>query len=122
MTVEGCIVLEVSSLTEGLTRIVLSGRLDTPGVDQVETQFVAAAVPPAKNVVVDLSRVTFISSMGIRMLVSVARSLQQRPARRSQKSPPEPTSGSDGQRCRSVVCSVFLPRETDSPMPFLELR
>jgi len=49
MTIEGRIVLEVSSLTEGLTRIVLSGRLDTPGVDQIETQFVAAAVPPAKN-------------------------------------------------------------------------
>jgi|SoimicMinimDraft_8_1059736.scaffolds.fasta_scaffold30798_1 anti-anti-sigma factor len=81
MTIEGRIVLEVSSLTEGLTRIVLSGRLDTPGVDQIETQFVAAAVPPGKNVVVDLSRVKFISSMGIRMLVSVARSLQQRRAR-----------------------------------------
>ena len=51
------------------------------GVDQIETQFVAAAVPPAKNVVVDLSRVKFIASMGIRMLVSVARSLQQRRAR-----------------------------------------
>ena len=37
MTVEGRTVLEVSSLTEGLTRIVLSGRLDTPGVDQIET-------------------------------------------------------------------------------------
>lgn len=73
--------LEVSSLTESLTRIVLSGRLDTPGVDQIETQFVASAVPPAKNVVVDLSRVKFIASMGIRMLVSVARSLRQRRAR-----------------------------------------
>ena len=81
MTVEGRIVLEVSSLTESLTRIVLSGRLDTPGVDQIETQFLAAAVPPAKNVVVDLSRVKFIASMGIRMLVSVARSLRQRRAR-----------------------------------------
>ena len=81
MTVEGRTVLEVSSLTESLTRIVLSGRLDTPGIDQIETQFVAAAVPPAKNVVVDLSRVKFIASMGIRMLVSVARSLQQRRAR-----------------------------------------
>jgi anti-sigma B factor antagonist len=73
--------LEISSLTERLTRIVLSGRLDAPGVDRIETQFVAAVVPAAKNVVVDLSRVEFIASMGIRMLVSVARSLQQRRAR-----------------------------------------
>lgn len=57
------------------TKIALQGRLDTPGVDQIETRFTASIVPGAKHAVVDLSDVTFVSSMGIRMLISTARSL-----------------------------------------------
>ena len=37
-------------------KIVLAGRLDTAGVDQVETKFGAAIVPAGKNTIVDLSR------------------------------------------------------------------
>ena len=59
-------------------RIVLTGRLDTAGVDVVETRFGAAIVPNGKNTIVDLSEVTFLASMGIRMLISTTRALSRK--------------------------------------------
>jgi anti-anti-sigma factor len=55
-------------------RIALHGRLDTPGVGAIESRFAAAAA--RKNALVDLSDVTFLASMGIRMLLSAARGLK----------------------------------------------
>jgi len=57
---------------------VLTGRLDTAGVDVVETRFGAAIVPNGKNTIVDLSEVTFLASMGIRMLISTTRALSRK--------------------------------------------
>lgn len=59
-------------------RVVLTGRLDTAGVDGVETRFGAAIVPNGKNTIVDLSEVTFLASMGIRMLISTTRALSRK--------------------------------------------
>jgi anti-anti-sigma factor len=59
-------------------RIVLVGRLDTAGVDVVETRFGAAIVPNGKNTIVDLSGVSFLASMGIRMLISTTRALSRK--------------------------------------------
>lgn len=73
--------MEVTEVSDGLTRIIFSGRLDTPGVDKVETLFVATVVPSGKSTIVDLSRVDFVASMGIRMFITVARSLRQRQAK-----------------------------------------
>lgn len=72
--------IEISPLGDRLVRITLTGRLDTQGVDQVETRFISAAVPAGKHAVVDLSGVEFVASMGIRMFVSTARSLKVRQA------------------------------------------
>lgn len=65
----------------GAAKIALTGRLDTPGVDHIETRFTASVVPPARNTIVDLSGVSFMSSMGIRMLIAAARALAQRKGR-----------------------------------------
>ena len=73
--------MEVMNLGEGLVKVVLTGRLDTQGVERLEARFIAATVPPANNAIIDLSAVEFVASMGIRMLISVARSLNQRQAR-----------------------------------------
>jgi anti-sigma B factor antagonist len=73
--------MEVTGLGDGLTKITLSGRLDTPGVDRIETHFVAAVVPSGKHAIVDLSRVEFVASMGLRMFISVARSMSLRHAK-----------------------------------------
>ena len=63
------------------SKITLQGRLDTPGVDKIETRFTASIVPPGKPALVDLSGVTFVSSMGIRMLIGTARSLNLKHAK-----------------------------------------
>jgi anti-anti-sigma factor len=59
-------------------RVVLTGRLDTAGVDVVETRFGAAIVPNGKDTIVDLSEVTFLASMGIRMLIATTRALSRK--------------------------------------------
>ena len=65
--------MEVMELEGNARKIVLHGRLDTPGVGQIETRFSASIVPGGRHAVVDLSDVSFIASMGLRMFISVAR-------------------------------------------------
>jgi anti-sigma B factor antagonist len=59
----------------GVTKAILEGRLDTANVNIVETRFIAGIVPRQQHAVVDLSKVSFIASLGIRMLLSTARAL-----------------------------------------------
>lgn len=59
-------------------RVVLVGRLDTKGVDQVESHFGEAIMGAGKNAIVDLSEVTFLASLGIRMLISNTRALSRK--------------------------------------------
>ena len=68
-------------VTEGFTRVVLAGRLDTTGVDRIETRFGATVVSGGQNAIIDLSRVTFIGSMGIRLFITAARSMRPRRTR-----------------------------------------
>ncbi len=53
----------------------LTGRLDAPGVDHIETRFTAAVSATGRHAIVDLSRVDFLASMGIRMLIANARAM-----------------------------------------------
>ena len=64
-----------------IARVKLRGRLDTPGVDKVEAQFTSAVVPDGKNTVVDLRDVSFVASIGLRMLIGIAKQLRRRNAR-----------------------------------------
>ena len=63
------------------TKIILEGRLDTAGVDAIESRFSAASVATGKSTIVDLSRVPFVASMGIRLLVETAKGLSRKQAR-----------------------------------------
>jgi len=65
----------------GLTRAMLSGRLDTANVNQVEVTFTSGIVPKGQHTVVDLTQVTFVASLGIRMLLTVARELSRKGAK-----------------------------------------
>lgn len=58
-------------------RVALIGRLDIEGVGRVETKFVAATATQRRPVIVDLSGVTFIGSLGIGMLVGAAHALKR---------------------------------------------
>jgi anti-anti-sigma factor len=64
--------LEIAERSDTLTRLVLRGRLDTPGVDAIEARM-NAALARGGNVVVELAEVTFLSSLGIRLLISTAK-------------------------------------------------
>lgn len=68
---------EIVEASPTLTRVALKGRLDTPGVDRIETRF-GAALANGGHGVVDLSEVTFLASLGIRMLITAAKSLERR--------------------------------------------
>ena len=72
--------MDISPIREGLVKITLNGRLDTPGVDRVEARFLASLVPDGNSAIVDLSHVGFVSSLGIRMIVSAAKSLRTQKA------------------------------------------
>lgn len=63
---------------ENLRRIVISGRLDIPGTDSVASKLEELAAAPKKGVVVDLSSVQFLASIGIRALITSAKAVQQR--------------------------------------------
>jgi anti-sigma B factor antagonist len=63
---------------DGIVKVGLIGRLDTPGVDAVETRLTASLVPRAARAVVDLSGVEFIGSLGLRMFITIARALTRR--------------------------------------------
>jgi anti-anti-sigma factor len=70
--------MDVTDLGNNILKIVLHGRLDTPGVDQIETRFSATIVPKGHNAIVDLSDVSFVASMGLRMFITVGRSLNNK--------------------------------------------
>jgi len=61
-----------------LRRIVISGRLDIAGTDSVASKLVELTAAPKKGVVVDLSALKFLASIGIRALITSAKAVQQR--------------------------------------------
>jgi len=67
--------------TANIARVKLRGRLDTPGVDRIEAKFTSAVVPEGRNTVVDLSEVSFIASMGLRMFIGLAKALKRNNAK-----------------------------------------
>ncbi len=72
--------LQIVDNAEHHTHLALVGRLDTPGVDQVEPRFYSA-LKDRLHGIVDLSEVSFLSSMGIRMFISAAKMLARRGGR-----------------------------------------
>lgn len=75
------VLMELRVLDDGPpARIALVGRLDIQGVDAVETRFVAATATQGRPVIVDLSGVSFIGSLGIGMIVGAVHALKRRGA------------------------------------------
>ena len=65
----------------GVTKAVLNGRMDSLSVGQAETSFIDHIVPKEQPAVIDLTNVSFIASLGIRMLLGTARALDRYGAR-----------------------------------------
>ena len=67
----------IEELTGGITRVVLDGRLDIAGAAAVDLQMNVIA-GSRKAVLVDLQKVSFLGSMGLRSLVAPARTMKSR--------------------------------------------
>ena len=64
--------LAICELDNGVTKVSLGGPLDVDGALKIDSEFTKIA-QQKKNVLVDLSDVTFIASLGIRTLVAGAK-------------------------------------------------
>jgi len=73
--------LEFSALPNGTSHIKLDGDLDIAGVGAVETRFYAHCAGNPPRVVVDLSGVGFIGSLGIRLLLQAIKTVSARGGR-----------------------------------------
>ncbi|WP_145979487.1 STAS domain-containing protein [Ramlibacter tataouinensis] len=69
---------DITPLDEGISLVRLDGRMDSLGVDQIETRFTAAVVASNRHAVVDLSGVSFLASMGIRLFIANARAMDRK--------------------------------------------
>jgi anti-anti-sigma factor len=70
--------LETEQLDGGILRVRLSGRMDIAGVDTISVPFAALAATDSRRVVVDLSGVDFLASIGIRAILQNARAHKMR--------------------------------------------
>lgn len=70
--------INVSDLEKGITLIKLNGNLDIMGVNRIETKFAAHCAGESPRIIVDMSGVDYLASIGIRLLVTNAKSLKSR--------------------------------------------
>jgi anti-anti-sigma factor len=70
--------LEVMDLPSGVKQISLVGRLDIEGTNKIEDKFAFAVTTDSMPVLVDLSQVEFIASIGVRLLLMNAKVASRR--------------------------------------------
>ena len=63
---------------DNLRKIVILGRLDIPGTESVADELEKLAAAPKKAVIVDVSSLKFLASIGIRALFKSAKTVQAR--------------------------------------------
>ncbi|MCE0523613.1 MAG: STAS domain-containing protein [Methylacidiphilales bacterium] len=67
--------IKAISTDDAYTHLALVGKLDVLGVGEIENKFIGYTAARKKSAVVDLSGVTFLGSMGLRIFLSAAKSL-----------------------------------------------
>lgn len=70
--------IEHEDLAEDLRRIRLAGRLDMVGVGEIEMRFTSLAASKPMKVLVDLTGVSFLASVGLRCIIHSAKALEQK--------------------------------------------
>lgn len=68
--------LQVKSDNPDISYVALIGRLDLPGVNQIELKFSVNTVTQRKPTLVDLSEVDYIASLGLSMFITATKSLK----------------------------------------------
>jgi anti-sigma B factor antagonist len=109
----------VDELDGGITNVALGGRLDRLGAETIDSRF--SEIAGSKRVVlVDLSEVDFIGSLGIRVLLTGAKAIQSRAGKLAIIAPEGSvlmvlkTAGTDAiipifQRRDAAIAAVALP-------------
>ena len=69
--------ISTEELADGITRVALDGRLDIAGASAVDLKMNVVA-GSAKKLLIDLKRVSFLGSMGLRSIVLPARAVHSR--------------------------------------------
>jgi anti-anti-sigma factor len=72
--------MDVIETDSGITHVVLDGRFDIAGAQAVDLRFNALAGSSKKKIIVDLAKVSFIASMGVRTLMLGAKAALRRGA------------------------------------------
>jgi anti-anti-sigma factor len=74
--------MSVTDVDERAVIIRLRGRLDAAGAEQIDSAFMGATAHAEveRHALVDLSGVSFLASMGIRLLIAAARGLNRKGA------------------------------------------
>jgi anti-anti-sigma factor len=67
--------LKVISTGDDYTHIALIGKMDIMGVGEIENKFIGYTAARKKNALVDISGVSFMGSMALRVFLSSAKSL-----------------------------------------------
>ncbi len=67
--------LKVITSDNVYTHLALTGKLDILGVGEIENKFIGYTAARKKNALVDISGVTFMGSMALRLFLSAAKSL-----------------------------------------------
>lgn len=74
------LLIDTEEVAPGVTKVNLRGRLDANGIQMISATFERVARAQGQ-LIVDLSRVTFIASTGLRTLIAAARNLAARKGR-----------------------------------------
>jgi len=73
--------IDYEQIDKGILKINLSGRLDVAGTQQIDPKLADLTGPPTRSVIVDLSKVGFLASAGVRTLLINAKALRSRGGR-----------------------------------------
>ena len=69
--------IETETFDGGILRVNLAGRMDAKGTEEIEEAFMDYACSQ-RSVIVDMNAVSFLTSMGIRSLMLVAKAVSRR--------------------------------------------
>ena len=67
--------IDSETLDHGILKVSLSGRMDIPGVQTIDTKFTELTATQRAFVLVDITEVSFLTSLGVRIMLSSAKAL-----------------------------------------------
>jgi anti-anti-sigma factor len=70
--------LESELLDEQIVKVTLDGRLDVQGTQAIDMKFTALTATKKAAILVDMSKVSFLASIGMRTLLSCAKAVSKR--------------------------------------------